>query len=109
MAKTLTIRYDGETYTLEYTRETVEMMERQGFRAKDISEQPMNSLPKLFAGAFLAHHRRLKQARIDEMFDSLADKMGLIEKLGEMYAEPIEALFDDPADSGKNASWDANF
>ena len=109
MAKTLTIRFGGEEYTLEYTRESVEMMERQGFRAKDISEKPMNSLPKLFAGAFIAHHRRVKQKTIDEIFDSLGDKMGLIEKLGEMYAEPIEALFDDPADSGKNASWDANF
>lgn len=109
MAKTLTIRYDGESYTLEYTRESVETMERQGFRAKDITEKPMNSLPKLFAGAFLAHHRRIKQVKIDEIFDSLQDKMGLIEKLGEMYSEPLEALFDDPADNGKNASWDANF
>ena len=33
MAKTLTIKdpVSGESYTLEYTRKTVEIMEKQGF------------------------------------------------------------------------------
>ena len=38
MAKQLTITdpTSGVTYTLEYTRKTVEMMEKQGFIAADV-------------------------------------------------------------------------
>ena len=43
MAKQLTITdpSSGVTYTLEYTRKTVEMMERQGFIAADVEKKPM--------------------------------------------------------------------
>ena len=67
MAKTLTIPdpISGKTYTLEYTRKSVEQMEKQGFIAEDVQKKPMTMLPALFAGAFLAHHRYVKQDVID--------------------------------------------
>ena len=47
MAKTLTIKdpVSGESYTLEYTRKTVEIMEKQGFIADDVDRKPMTMLP----------------------------------------------------------------
>ena len=61
MAKTLTLKDNqGKVYTLEYTRQTVKVMERQGFIPDKVSEQPMTYLPTLFAGAFMAHHRNIK-------------------------------------------------
>ena len=109
MAKKLEFNYQGKDYTLEYTRESVKQMEREGFVANDIISKPMLTLPRLFAGAFKAHHKYdVKQKQIDEMFDLFKNKDALIEKLAEMYHEPFEALMDD-SDSGNAIAWEANF
>ena len=36
MSKQLNFQYNGINYTLEYTRKSVEQMEREGFVAEDI-------------------------------------------------------------------------
>jgi hypothetical protein len=70
----------------------------------------MLTLPKLFAGAFKANHRYdVKQKQIEEMFDLFTNKQALIEKLAEMYAEPMETLMDDNTDSGNAITWEASF
>jgi hypothetical protein len=71
----------------------------------------MNTLPKLFAGAFKAHHRfDTKQKKIDEIFEKFKNKQALVEKLAEMYSEPMETLMDDEAiDEGNAIAWEANF
>ena len=111
MGKQLTFEYNNKEYTLEYTRESVKQMEREGFVANDIMNKPMNTLPKLFAGAFKAHHKfDTKQKQIDEIFELFTNKQALVEKLAEMYAEPMEALMDDETvDSGNAIAWEANF
>ena len=111
MAKVLNFEYKGKEYTLEYTRESVKQMEREGFVANEIITKPMLTLPKLFSGAFKAHHKYdTKQKQIDEMFELFTNKSALVEKLAEMYAEPIESLMDDEnVDSGNAIAWDANF
>ena len=65
MAKTIKINFEGTEYTLEFTRKSIETMERQGFVVGDIADKPMSTLPTLFAGAFLAHHRFVKKEVID--------------------------------------------
>ena len=109
MAKQLNFEYNNKEYTLEYTRETVKQMEREGFVANDIIAKPMLTLPKLFAGAFKAHHKYdTTQKQIDEIFELFKNKPALVEKLAEMYAEPMETLMDD-VDGGNAIAWDANF
>ena len=46
---------------------------------------------------------------IDEIYDNLPDKEGLMQKLMEMYTDQVESLFDEPEKSEKNAVWGANF
>ncbi len=109
MAKQIKFEYNKKEYTLEYTRESVKQMEREGFSANDIVEKPMNTLPKLFAGAFKAHHKYdVKQKTIDEIFELFGNKHALIEKLAEMYAEPMETLMDGVGE-GNAIAWDASF
>jgi hypothetical protein len=84
-------------------------MERQGFIANDIVEKPVSTLPALFAGAFLAHHRYLKKEIIDEIFSKMTNKQELITKLAEMYNEPILALVDEPEEAEGNVSWEASW
>ena len=109
MAKQLRFTYQDKEYCLEYTRKSVEMMERNGFRASDIQDKPMTTLPALFAGAFLANHRYVKQDVIDAIFAKMPNKMELIGKLAEMYNEPIMSLIDEPEESEGNVMWTASW
>ena len=105
MSKQLNFEYKGIQYTLEYTRKSVEQMEKEGFVADDIQTKPMTTLPTLFAGAFKANHRWVKREVIDEIFSKMTNKGDLIGKLAEMYNEPIMALIDEPAESSENLTW----
>ena len=105
MSKQLSFNYKGVQYCLEYTRKSVETMEKNGFVASDIQTKPMTTLPALFAGAFLAHHRFAKQNVIDEIFSKMTNKGELISKLAEMYNEPLAALIDEPDGDEGNLDW----
>lgn len=108
MAKQIIFDYEGKTFTLEYTRRTVELMEGQGFVLNKVDDIPITVIPALFAGSFLAHHRYLKRDKIDEIYSRMPDKPELVKTLAEMYMEPISALMDEPEESDEgNVSWRA--
>lgn len=109
MAKQLVFTYEGKEYILEFTRRTVAEMEKKGFIASDIKDKPMLNLPALFAGAFLAHHRFVKEDVIDNIYSKLTNKEELIGKLAEMYNEPIMSLVEEPDESEENVDWTANW
>ena len=109
MAKQLHFTYDGKDYTLEFTRRTVAEMAKKGFIASDITEKPMTTLPALFAGAFLAHHRFVKSDIIDNIYSKLTKKEDLIGKLAEMYNEPILTLVEEPEEAEGNLDWTATW
>ena len=109
MAKQLKFAVDGKEYTLEFTRRTVTEMEKRGFVAAEVETKPMSTLPALFRGAFLAHHRFAKEDEIDAIFAKMTNKGDLIGKLAEMYNEPIMALVEEPEESKGNLDWTANW
>lgn len=108
MAKTIKLNYDGVDYTLEFTRRTVSQLEAEGFNLNEIGEKPATMIPKLFEGAFLAHHRMAKNDIIWEIYKSISDKTTFMQKLSEMYVEPIETLFDETP-TEKNVVWETNW
>lgn len=109
MAKQLIFSFEDKEYTLEFTRRTVAEMEKKGFVASDITDKPMTTLPALFAGAFLAHHRFVKEDVIDNIYSKLTKKEDLIGKLAEMYNEPIMALVQEPEEDKGNVNWTATW
>lgn len=109
MSKQLRFTYEDKEYCLEFTRKSVELMEKNGFVATDINEKPMTVLPALFAGAFLANHRFVKNEVIDSIFSKMTNKSELIGKLAEMYNEPILALVNEPEESEGNVDWTASW
>lgn len=109
MSKQLNFTYQDKEYCLEFTRKSVEQMERNGFVASDIQDKPMTVLPALFAGAFLANHRFVKKDVVDEIFMKMKNKSELIGKLSEMYNEPIMALVDEPEEDEGNVDWTASW
>lgn len=110
MSKQLKFTYKDKEYVLEFTRRTVAEMEKRGFIASDVDIKPMSTLPALFAGAFLAHHKWEKKDVIDDIYAHMTDKEGLLNKLSDMYAEPIAELMAEPEESDEgNVNWTANW
>lgn len=109
MSKQLVFTYDDKEYCLEFTRKSVEQMERQGFIASDIETKPMTTLPALFAGAFIANHRFIKKEVVDAIFSKLKNKGDLIGRLAEMYNEPFTTLVDEPEENEGNVDWIASW
>lgn len=108
MAKQIRFEYEGTRYTLEFNRNAIRKMERGGFVAEDIQTRPMTVLPELFAGAFIMHHPYLKRDKIDAIYEKMTNRMKLIERLGEMYQEPLLALLDEPESDAGNVTWEEN-
>lgn len=109
MSKQLRFTYDGKEYCLEYTRKSVEAMEKKGFVASEVNDKPMSTLPALFEGAFYANHRYIKKEIVDEIYGKMTNKSELIGKLVEMYNEPIEALVTEPEKDEGNLDWTASW
>lgn len=107
MSKQIKFKYEGLEYTLEYSRATAQQVEKAGFSLEQLQVQPNVQIPLLIQGAFLAHHRRIKDETMNAIIKRLAGKEELIAKLVEMYAETTQTLFDDP-DEG-NLEWEANW
>lgn len=113
MAKTITFTYKKTAYTLEFTRETVSMLEQNGLSLDDvqnISKRPITSMKMLFRGAFLVHHKKAASIDnlIDEIWETIPDKHELIENLVEMYIEPVDSLLNDPEDEKVKTTWTVN-
>lgn len=109
MAKTIDFEFDGETYTLEFTRRTIKDMENEGFSLSAMSARPVTMYPRLFQGAFRCHHRRLDSDKIDRMYKSFVNKEELAEKLAIMYNDALDTLFDEPGENEKKVEWKSNF
>lgn len=105
MAKNITITFENKEYRLEFSRRTVEQLERQGFSIADIDRKPMTALPMLFAGAFLKNHRNVKKDLIDKIYEEIPNKTDFLGKLAEMYNEPLETLMEEPEGSEGKAQW----
>lgn len=112
MATKITVTYKNENYVLEYSRLTASAIEKQGFALDELTSKPNIMIPLLVHGAFLKHHRELKQKQIDEIYANVINKTGkeneegFIGVLSEMYAETISSLTDENAvDEGNAATW----
>lgn len=105
MAKTITITYENRTYTLEYTRDTVRVMEASGFIADELFVKPMLRMPELFYGAFAANHRGLKRNLTDKIWDSLPKRDELVVALVEMYRDTVATLTSEKEEQEGNATW----
>ena len=100
----LIFTYKDNEYTLEFTRNTVMETERMGFDMDKIDSAPVTSLTLLFRGAFLAHHRTLTFAEIDEILDNI-EKDGLLTALCRLYMDAIKPLLENEEHSKNAIKW----
>lgn len=96
----------GDTYVLEFSRESVVFTNRQGFNVSVIDSNMMEMLPILFYGAFRMHHKNVSRQRTDKiLFEDLGGLSNAsIERLLQLYNAPHNALIhDDGEGDEKNA------
>lgn len=100
--------YMGKHYCLEFNRETVKIMEASGFSISDLSEKPATRIEQLWAGAFLANHRRVSNSVIKTLYGKMKDKEELLKKLTEMYNNTLNYLLPDAEEDDEgNVEWTA--
>lgn len=106
MNKQINITHNGETYTLEFTRTTVKMLEQNGFKYEEFLDKPMSNVELAFTAAFIKNHPKIQQITIDEIYDSCKDKDKLIASLKVMIDDCYESLLRDPEDDSGNTTWE---
>ena len=62
----------GTVYVLDFNRESVAFVERQGYKIDETFDFPNLNIPKLFYFAFRAHHKNVPLNKTQ----ALLDKMG---------------------------------
>lgn len=104
---------DGKTtYALTYTRRSAELAEqRAGFEIGEYMNGKglLKNTYALFYGAFFENHQGIKRKVVDELYQNIDNKEGLIAKLLEMYTDAVKSLIstDDTEDKEtKNVKWE---
>lgn len=110
-SKSITIEHNEKKYKLEFTKDTVRSTERRGFEINKVLDFPAVNIPLLVHGAFLANHKWLSQDMVDEIYESIPEQSEFINKLIEMYNEPLMEMMGlgEGADKGKKSKWEATF
>ena len=109
--KKITIEHKDKKYILEFTKDTVRATERRGFEINKALDFPATNIPILIHGAFLANHKWVTGEMVEEIYDDIPDQSDFINKLIEMYNEPIVELMGigEGADKGKKSKREASF
>lgn len=103
----INLTYKGESYCLEFNRDTVKLLEQSGFKMEEFLEKPMSNIELVFTAAFIKNHPKIKQTTIDEIYSKCPNKTSLITSLRTMIDECYDSLFVEPsADDEGNASWE---
>lgn len=106
MNKKIEFEDNGKKYVLEYNREAIEIMERQGFVASEMVKRPMTMLPLAFQGLFYKNHKDVRKSFIDECYNRFPNKSELIEEIADMISETYNSLTDENVDNEKgNLDW----
>ncbi len=107
MAKQLILKDEnGKRYTLEFTRNTVEQMQRNGFVLN--TDALYTSAKDLISGAFRKNHRHLQWDEIEKIWKAQNKRDDLLKALAEMFYQPTRDLFDeDESDNpDENPTWE---
>lgn len=83
----------GDTYTLEFSRDSVRFAENRGFKIDELTVFPQTNIPALFFYAFRKNHKWVSREKTNALLDELggltASEIG---RLAELYNLPNESL-----------------
>lgn len=102
---TLRDETNGDTFVLEYTRNTCVFINNAGFNFNKITDNPEEMIPLLFYGAFRKNHKRITKEQSDKMLERMGGlTKKFFDRLVELYLSGRESLvIDDDEYDAKNA------
>lgn len=102
----ITMNRTGEVYELDFNREAVYLMDREGFKVDEIADYPATNIPKLFYYSFRKNHRKMSKSQTDKILRE--DLHGLtpqmVERLIMLYMQvATDDNMQEEEDLGKNS------
>ena len=68
----------GETYELDFSRESVRFAEMHGFELDSVTRFPASKVPEFFYLALRKNHRRLSRTQADDIFEEIGGLTGKV-------------------------------
>lgn len=93
----LNLTHDGVSYTLEYDRNSVKLLESCGFQLEEFLKKPITNIELAFTGSFLKNHKKTNQIVIDEILEACPSKNELVKTLTKMIDECYSSLLEEPS------------
>ena len=94
----------GNTYELDFSRESVKFAESRGFDISNLLTFPQTNIPALWYYAFRKNHKNVARNKTDELLDAIgALKTEELERLVQLYNQPNEALILANGEERKNS------
>lgn len=92
----------GDSFTLEFNRDSVRFAESRGFSISDVERYPMTAIYDLFFYAFRMHHRNVAREKTDKIIDEYWGGIGgipegVLTRLGELWAQTFVSMVDETA------------
>lgn len=72
----LTLQSTGETYELDFNRDSVKFAEMHGFELENVTRFPTSNIPEFFYLALRKNHRRLSRTQADDIFEEIGGVTG---------------------------------
>jgi hypothetical protein len=96
---------EGNKYTLEFNRITIDRMQRNGFVLD--TDRLYMSAKDLITGAFRMHHRGMEWDKIEKVWTVQSHRDELLKKLVEMFYQPTIDLMGSEEQDGEeeNPTW----
>ena len=121
MSKNIIIELNDKKYKLGFNRTTVVATIKSGFdpdflmKAGQMDEEGnfsitanilmLDEIYKLFRGAFIMFHPKIKDAEVNAVWDEIPDKMEILKPLFDAFSEPLNVLSDQNEEKQGKAVW----
>lgn len=67
----LTNNKTGEVFELDFNRESLFVMDRDGFKIDEVTDYPATNIPKLFYYSFRKNHRKMTKTQTDSILQDV--------------------------------------
>lgn len=98
--------YNGKSYTLEFTADSLKRMQANGFNFGDIASQVVTVGEDLFAGAFIANHQSVPHRKRVEIYHELSEESAEGDKITETLVAMVNEAFEEINQHKGNVKWE---
>ena len=83
----------GETFVLDFSRDSVKFAEQRGFKILGMSDIPETGIADLFFYSFRKNHRSVARDKTDKILEDLGGLLpSEVQRLQELYSASITSL-----------------